>query len=187
MIYYKAEPDWAILGKKLLKKMKDVKEAISNMNSDELKLIKENTLQNEEYEFEVGGCKVLGRDVVIKRLFIESEVKKTYSNLVIENNSDVSILLDINSNEELELENFARQFKSYVQKSRKNNGVQIDDLIDIFVDINNDKFIDNSITQFNDLIVTTLKSEIKRVSNKNEWNKVIVEDQFDYNQHKIKI
>jgi len=55
--------------------MKDVKDAISNMNSDQLKLIKEKTIENEEHEFEAAGCKVLGKDVVIKRLYIENEVK----------------------------------------------------------------------------------------------------------------
>jgi len=55
--------------------MKDVKDSISNMNSDQLKLIKEKTIENEEHEFEAAGCKVLGKDVVIKRLYIENEVK----------------------------------------------------------------------------------------------------------------
>jgi len=46
--------------------------------------------------------------------------------------------------------------------------------------------VNNAISQFNDMIVTTLKSEIKRVNNKNEWNKVIAEDNFELNDHKIK-
>ena len=47
--------------------MKDVKTGISNLNSEQLKEIKRQTEHNSEFEFEVAGCKILGKDVVISR------------------------------------------------------------------------------------------------------------------------
>jgi len=47
--------------------MKDVKTGISNLNSEQLKEIKRQTELNSEFEFEVAGCKILGKDVVISR------------------------------------------------------------------------------------------------------------------------
>lgn len=55
------------MGQKLLKKMKDVKAGISKMSSEELKEIKKHADHNEDFEFEVAGCKISGRDVVIRR------------------------------------------------------------------------------------------------------------------------
>jgi len=46
MILYKAEPDWKSLGQKLLKKMKDVKTALTSMTSDRLKEIRMKTDQD---------------------------------------------------------------------------------------------------------------------------------------------
>lgn len=47
-IFYKAEPDWPTLGKKLLKKMKDVKAGMTQMTSDQLKEIKQHSESNDE-------------------------------------------------------------------------------------------------------------------------------------------
>lgn len=76
MVVYKAEPDWKSLGTKLLKKMKDVKTALTALSSDRLKEIKLNTDKNPEYEFEVGGCKISGSEVFIKRTYNEAVVHK---------------------------------------------------------------------------------------------------------------
>jgi len=67
MILYKAEPDWKSLGQKLLKKMKDVKTALTSMTSDRLKEIRMKTDQDPNYEFEIAGCTISGSEVFIKR------------------------------------------------------------------------------------------------------------------------
>lgn len=76
MIVYKAEPDWKSLGQKLLKKMKDVKTALSGLSSDRLKEIRVNTDANPEYEFEIASCTISGAEVTIKRTYNEANVNK---------------------------------------------------------------------------------------------------------------
>lgn len=135
MIVYKAEPDWKSLGQKLLKKMKDVKTALSALSSDRLKDIRQNTDINPDYSFEIAGCTISGAEVFIKRTYNESIVNNAYPNWVVDNNNDVTVTLDQTIDEDLVNEAIARQFNSKVQKTRKEIGINVDDLIEVYVDI----------------------------------------------------
>lgn len=44
------------------------------------------------------------------------------------------MILDTQITDELVQESFARHFKSSIQKSRKNNGIHIDDFIEVFIE-----------------------------------------------------
>jgi len=129
---YSAKPDWQKLGQKLLKKMKDVKSAISNLTSEALKEIKRQTELDIDYEFELAGCKIMGNDVVISRSCNFDLLKSKFPNHEIQNNNDVTVMLDLSISDTLLQENFVRHFKSYVQKERKNKGIHIDDFIEVF-------------------------------------------------------
>jgi len=129
---YSAKPDWQKLGQKLLKKMKDVKSAISNLTSEALKEIKRQTELDINYEFELAGCKILGSDVVISRGCNFDLLKIKFPNHEIQNNNDVTVMLDLSISDTLLQENFVRHFKSYIQKERKNKGIHIDDFIEVF-------------------------------------------------------
>jgi len=166
---YKAEPDWKSLGQKLLKKMKDVKTALAALSSDRLKEIKMNTDQNPEYEFEVAGCSISGSEVFIKRTYNESVVNQTYSQWVVDNNNDVTVTLDPVVDQALEDEAIARQFNSKVQKTRKEIGVHVDDLIEVFVDIqNSSEKIRCALEKNWEQISTKMKSPMYKLSDKPE-------------------
>lgn len=64
-------------------------------------------------------------------------VNKAYEQWVVDNNNDVTVTLDPVVDQALEEEAIARQFNSRVQKTRKEIGVHVDDLMEVFVDIQN--------------------------------------------------
>lgn len=115
--------------------MKDVKTALTAMTSDRLKEIRLSTDQNPDYEFEIAQCTISGSEVTIKRTQNEQNVNKVQKEWVVDNNNDVTVTLDPTLDDALIEEAIARQFNSKVQKTRKEIGINVDDLIEVYVDL----------------------------------------------------
>lgn len=86
---------------------------------------------------------------------------------MVENNNDVTITLDPALDEGLVEEAIARHFNSSVQKTRKNVGVHVDDLIEVFVQLDpNDTKVSPALERNWDMITAKLKSPLNKLSEK---------------------
>lgn len=86
---------------------------------------------------------------------------------MVDNNNDVTVTLDPEVDSALEQEAIARQFNSRVQKTRKEVGVHVDDLLEVFVDVQNsgDK-IKAALEQHWDQIAAKMKSPMHKLSDR---------------------
>lgn len=94
----------------------------------------------------------------------------------------MTVTLDPTIDEALMEEAIARQFNSKVQKTRKEIGINVDDLIEVYVDIENcnDDKIKNSINNNWDSIATKMKSPMLKYMDLPKQSVVIGEDKFEF-------
>jgi len=98
---------------------------------------------------------------------------------LVENNSDVSVLLNPTVDDQLLQEGFTRHFKSGVQKVRKNTGIHLEDFIEVFIDFDSqDKFLTEAFKTNWDSIVKTLKSPLGNLKDKPAHLLVLNEETF---------
>lgn len=116
-VKYFAVADWPVLGKKLKKDAKKVKDALPKVTSEEVK------------EFaKTGKLTVDGIDLVLEDLQVQKGLPELAdAGCVTRSDREVLIILDVNSYPELQSEGLAREVLNRIQRLRKKAGLQATD------------------------------------------------------------
>lgn len=124
-IKYRAEADWAILGKKLRKDVGKVRSHLPKMTTEECKAVLR------DGKVSVNGVELVEGDLVVTRYAdIEGNAQKEGYEPASDN--DVIIIIDIRRHAELESQALLRALTSRVNKLRKEAGLKPSDKVDIF-------------------------------------------------------
>lgn len=151
-VEYRAVADWPVLGKKLKKDAKKVKELLPSLTSQQVK----------EYlkdgEIELGGIKLVAGDLAALRGLPESAVQDGQETRT---DNDVLIILDTKIYDELKTEGLARELINRVQKLRKKCGLEATDDVIVKYELIKDTInFEDIINEHNDMLTKTCRSEI---------------------------
>lgn len=152
-VEYRAVADWPVLGKKLKKEVKKVKDALPKLTSDEV----------ESYA-NTGKITVAGIDLVEGDLSVLRGLPENASteNQEVRSDQDVLIILDINIYPELKTEGLARELVNRVQRLRKKGGLNAtDDVIVQYKLIKDTIDFENVVSTHKELLTKTLKGELE--------------------------
>lgn len=119
----KAQPNFATLGKRAGKRMKNLKSTIENFSHDEIEHLRE------VGEIEIDGMKLDADDVLTK---YEFNRKLGDNEDAICDADGLMLCLNLDVDQTLQDEGFAREIVNRVQKLRKSTGLFVHDAIDIF-------------------------------------------------------
>ncbi|CAI4037173.1 hypothetical protein SMKI_02G0370 [Saccharomyces mikatae IFO 1815] len=117
-VEYKAVADWPVLGKKLKKDAKKVKDALPSVTSEEVRKYLESG------KLEVAGIELVKGDLNAIRGLPESAIQ---SGQETRTDQDVLIIMDTNIYAELKSEGLARELVNRIQKLRKKCGLEATD------------------------------------------------------------
>ncbi|KAH3902588.1 Isoleucine--tRNA ligase, cytoplasmic [Saccharomycodes ludwigii] len=153
-IEYKAAADWPVLGKKLKKDVKKVKDALPNLTTHDVQCyLKNGTI-------EVAGIKLVSGDLTVIRTLPESVVEE---GLETRTDQDVLIILDTKIYPELKNEGLAREIINRVQKLRKKCGLEATDDVLVEYELIKDTInFDDIVKEYYDTLSKTCRSEIKK-------------------------
>ncbi len=165
-VEYRAVADWPVLGKKLKKDVKKVKDALPALTSDEV----------ESYantgKITVAGIDLVEGDLSVLRGLPESQANE---NQEVRSDQDVLIILDINIYPELKTEGLARELVNRIQRLRKKGGLNAtDDVLVQYKLIKDTIDFENVVSTHKDLLSKTLKGELEPFR---ESNKEVVADE----------
>jgi len=154
-VVYSCDPDNRIMGQALGKKFsKDLKKKISQLTNDELRGYLKNG------SITIDGIKIEQGWLAVKRSFNKEYSEK--KDLAV-TSSDVScIMLSTNVDDELRQIRDSREISNRIQKLRKSSGVQLEDEIEIFYELNdnasgNDSWLYQVTNQHSDKIQKSIK------------------------------
>ena len=148
------KPNLRTLGKKLGKKLRDVKQELESLSADTDTVAK--LLQEVEGN---GQVQVLGETLMLEDFLIDRGPK---DDRLIATNSGVTVLLDTNLTDELIREGLAREVVNRIQNLRKDSGLNVTDKIQV-------KFHGSSKIE---LAVQENKAYISSEIQANEWEMV---------------
>lgn len=154
-VEYRAVADWPVLGKKLKKDVKKVKDVLPTLTSAQVK----------DYlrtgEIEVAGIKLVKGDLSAIRGLPESKVQDGQETRT---DNDVLIILDTKVYEEMKTEGLARELVNRVQKLRKKCGLEAtDDVIVKYELIKDTIHFEDILKEHNDMLTKTCRSEILKL------------------------
>lgn len=170
-VEYKAVADWPVLGKKLKKEVKKVKDALPNLTSKEV----------EEYS-KTGKINVAGIDLVEGDLNVLRGLPEINSNIgqEVRSDQDVLIILDINIYPELKTEGLARELVNRIQRLRKKGGLDAtDDVLVQYKIIKDTIEFEDIIKTHKDLLVKAVRSEIQPFSETS--NEIVADEEQSIN------
>ncbi|KAG7893564.1 hypothetical protein KL905_002308 [Ogataea polymorpha] len=128
-VEYKAVADWPVLGKKLKKDAKKVKDALPKLTSDEVKEFLKTG------KVEVAGINLVDEDLSVLRGLPEDKVSGGQE---VRTEGDVLVILDINMYPELQSEGLVRELINRIQRLRKKCNLQQTDEVLVQLDIQKD-------------------------------------------------
>lgn len=142
LVQLAAKPNLRVLGPKFGKKLKEIRPQIEALTASEIV-----SLQN-------GGNKTITLDgedfeISVDEIFIERHQKE---GIVTESEGDVTVALDIQLDDELIAEGFAREFVNKVQQTRKELDLDVVDRID--VSFSSEELLKSAIEKHADYIKT---------------------------------
>lgn len=151
-VEYKAVADWPVLGKKLKKDAKKVKDALPNVTSEQvLDYLKTGKL-------EVAGIELVKGDLNAIRGLPES---KTQEGQETRTDQDVLIILDTKMYPELKTEGLARELVNRIQKLRKKCGLEATDDVLVKYELVKDTInFEEIVAEHKDMLTKTCRSEI---------------------------
>lgn len=158
-VEYKAVADWPVLGKKLKKDAKKVKDALPDVTSASVKQYMRTG------KLDVAGIELVAGDLNIVRGLPESAAQQGHETRT---NQDVLIILDTNIYEELKTEGLARELVNRIQKLRKKCGLNATDDVLVEYELLKDTIqFSEIIQQHKDMLTKTCRSEIAVCESKN--------------------
>ncbi|CAI4054793.1 hypothetical protein SKDZ_02G0320 [Saccharomyces kudriavzevii ZP591] len=153
-VEYKAVADWPILGKKLKKDAKKVKDALPSVNSEEVRKYLESG------KLEVAGIELVKGDLNAIRGLPESAVQ---SGQETRTDQDVLIILDTNIYPELKSEGLARELVNRIQKLRKKCGLEATDDVLVEYELIKDTIdFEALVKEHFDMLSKTCRSDIAK-------------------------
>ncbi|QID83266.1 isoleucine--tRNA ligase [Saccharomyces pastorianus] len=153
-VEYKAVADWPILGKKLKKDAKKVKDALPSVTSDEVREYLETG------KLEVAGIKLVKGDLNAIRGLPESAVQ---SGQETRTDQKVLIILDTKIYSELKTEGLARELVNRIQKLRKKCGLEATDDVLVEYELVKDTIDFEAIVKEHfDMLSKTCRSDIAK-------------------------
>ncbi|KAH3676013.1 hypothetical protein WICMUC_002309 [Wickerhamomyces mucosus] len=159
-VEYKAVADWPILGKKLKKDAKKVKDALPSLTSNDVLSYISNG------KIEVAGIELIQGDLTVQRGL---PIEKTNDGQEVRTDQDVLIILDIKIYPDLKTEGLARELVNRVQRLRKKGGLEATDDVDIQYQILKDTIeFESIISTHKELLNKSLRVELKPYSNTNQ-------------------
>ncbi|EJS44618.1 ils1p [Saccharomyces arboricola H-6] len=153
-VEYKAVADWPILGKKLKKDAKKVKDALPAVTSDEVRKYLETG------KIEVADIELVKGDLNAIRGLPESAVQ---SGQETRTDQDVLIIMDTNIYSELKSEGLARELVNRIQKLRKKCGLEATDDVLVEYELVKDTIDFEAIVKEHfDMLSKTCRSDIAK-------------------------
>lgn len=153
-VEYRAVADWPVLGKKLKKDVKKVKDGLPSVSSDEVK----------EYlktgKLVVAGIELVEGDLNVIRGLPESAIA---SGQETRTDQDVLIILDVNIYPELKSEGLARELVNRIQKLRKKCGLDATDDVLVQYELVKDTIgFEDIVKEHSNMLNKTCRSNITR-------------------------
>lgn len=165
-VEYKAVADWPVLGKKLKKDVKKVKDALPALTSDEVQSYVS------DGKITVAGIDLVKGDLTVQRGLPEGKASEGQE---VRTDQDVLIILDINIYPELKTEGLAREIVNRIQRLRKKGGLEATDDVLVQYQLVKDTIdFENVVSTHKDLLSKTLRGELQPFS---ETNKELVADE----------
>lgn len=151
-VEYRAVADWPVLGKKLKRDAKKVKDALPNVSSEEVqKYLQTGSLQ-------VAGIDLVKGDLNVVRGLPESLAQE---GLETRTDQDVLIILDTKIYPELKTEGLARELINRIQKLRKKCGLEATDDVLVQYEIVKDTIdFEDVVKQHKETLTKTCRSDI---------------------------
>ncbi|OUM51497.1 hypothetical protein BVG19_g600 [[Candida] boidinii] len=170
-VEYRAVADWPVLGKKLKKDAKKVKEALPKLTSDEVKDYLETG------KVQVADIDLVKGDLTVLRGLPESKVNDGQE---VRSEGDVLVILDIKVYPELKTEGVAREIVNRIQKLRKKCNLQQTDDVIVQYDIKKDTIgLQDAINDHSDMLEKTCRRPLELRSDVS--NEVISDEEFSIN------
>ena len=158
------KPNFAVLGKKLGPKMKDVAKAIGGFNQNDIKEIE----TKGEYALNLGDETIT---------ITKDEVEIATSDLegwLVANTENITVALDIHISDELKNEGFAREFVNRIQNLRKENDFEVTDRIKVKIS-GNPELLD-AVEENKDLIKNEVLAQQISTNGEKVGSKVEIDD-----------
>lgn len=153
-VEYKAVADWPVLGKKLKKDAKKVKDALPLLTTEDVRSYLENG------SIEVAGIQLVKGDLNVVRGLPDSSVDAGQETRT---DSSVLIILDTNVYAELKTEGLARELVNRIQKLRKKCGLQATDDVLVQYELSKDTInFEDIVKEHGDMLTKTCRSEITK-------------------------
>ncbi|CCD25231.1 isoleucine--tRNA ligase ILS1 NDAI_0E04140 [Naumovozyma dairenensis CBS 421] len=157
-VEYKAVADWPVLGKKLKKDAKKVKDALPSVKSADVQKYLETG------ELQVADILLVKGDLNVIRGLPESAVQ---SGQETRTDQEVLIILDTNIYPELKTEGLARELVNRIQKLRKKCGLNATDDVLVEYELVKDTIdFEDVVKQHLDMVSKTCRSDITKSSGK---------------------
>ncbi|KDQ21864.1 hypothetical protein BOTBODRAFT_26268 [Botryobasidium botryosum FD-172 SS1] len=176
-VRYRANADWAVLGRKLRKDLGRVKAGLPQLTSDDVKGYVLNGVVT------VDGIELVAGDLTVIR-YIELPADGT---LATNTDNDVVIVLDVQIHPELESEGLAREIINRVQKLRKKAGLQATDDVRLFYKFESGigEALQEVMTSHAEIISKTVRSVPEEESKKPEGAKVLISEEQEIGETKF--
>ncbi|AJQ15616.1 ADE_G0001220.mRNA.1.CDS.1 [Saccharomyces cerevisiae] len=153
-VEYKAVADWPVLGKKLKKDAKKVKDALPSVTSEQVREYLESG------KLEVAGIELVKGDLNAIRGLPESAVQAGQETRT---DQDVLIIMDTNIYSELKSEGLARELVNRIQKLRKKCGLEATDDVLVEYELVKDTIDFEAIVKEHfDMLSKTCRSDIAK-------------------------
>lgn len=180
-IQYRATADMTILGKKLRKNIKIVKDGLALLTSQDVKdYLSSGTIS-------IGGIELIAGDLTGNRYVelparVEGGARYDHST-----DHDVVVLLDVERYPELEAEGTAREVVNRVQRLRKKAGLVATDEIDVFYRFTEGmgEALLEAVESCKDMVVRVLKKMPRPDSERTEDRVVVEEEEQEIGEGKI--
>ncbi|KAL6940355.1 isoleucine--tRNA ligase [Hanseniaspora vineae] len=156
-VQYSAVADWPVLGKKLKKDAKKVRDALPKLTSEEVQQYQKTG------EITVADIKLVSGDLTVQRGLSEDEAKEGHE---VRTDQDVLIIMDVKVYPELKTEGSAREIINRIQKLRKKVGlVPTDDVIVQYELVKDGMGFENVVKEHYTMITKTVKSDFSKLDN----------------------
>ncbi|CAI5760502.1 unnamed protein product [Candida verbasci] len=172
-VKYSCVADWSILGKKLKKDAKKVKDALPKVSSEEVKSFASCGKLN------VDGIELVEEDLVVLKGLddskdVEGQEYRSYQDLL--------VILDVQSHPDLISEGFARELINRIQRLRKKVGLQTTDDVEVEYKLINDTIeFDKMVNDNEEIIIKSTKYPVKKFSDEFDKEKLITEEEQTIN------
>jgi isoleucyl-tRNA synthetase len=159
-VEYRAQADWAVLGKKLKKDIVKVKKALPLLTSEQVQDYVEHK------KIDVEGIELVEGDLTVIRGLGEGA---TEAGQHVHTDQDVLIILDTHIYDDLRTEGTAREFVNRVQRYRKKLGLQATDEVQAEYQIINDAKLglEEALNANQEMLVKAMKGPLRKIGQGN--------------------